>query len=62
MGAGVAGSSAGERAKAAWPSCLSTGADVLEQPQELDDTEHRLIPFIEKFPSINEAVTQFGRI
>ena len=28
----------------------------------LDDTEHRMIPFIEKFRSIREAVKQFGRI
>ncbi len=28
----------------------------------LDDTEHRMLPFIEKFRSIKEAVTQFGRI
>jgi 4-hydroxy-4-methyl-2-oxoglutarate aldolase len=37
-------------------------ADVLKKAQELDDTEHRMIPFIEKFRSIKEAVRQFGRI
>jgi 4-hydroxy-4-methyl-2-oxoglutarate aldolase len=37
-------------------------ADVLKKAQELDDTEHRMIPFIEKFRSIREAVKQFGRI
>ncbi len=37
-------------------------ADVLKKSQELDDTEHRMIPFIEKFKSIKEAVKQFGRI
>jgi regulator of RNase E activity RraA len=37
-------------------------ADVLKKSQELDDTEHRMIPFIEKFRSIREAVKQFGRI
>jgi 4-hydroxy-4-methyl-2-oxoglutarate aldolase len=37
-------------------------ADVLKKSQELDDTEHRMIPFIEKFRSIKEAVKQFGRI
>jgi regulator of RNase E activity RraA len=37
-------------------------ADVLRKSQELDDTEHRMIPFIEKFRSIKEAVKQFGRI
>jgi 4-hydroxy-4-methyl-2-oxoglutarate aldolase len=36
--------------------------DVLKKSQELDDTEHRMIPFIEKFRSIKEAVRQFGRI
>lgn len=36
--------------------------DVLKKSQELDDTEHRMIPFIEKFRSIKEAVKQFGRI
>jgi regulator of RNase E activity RraA len=37
-------------------------ADVLKKSQELDDTEHRMLPFIEKFKSIKEAVKQFGRI
>jgi regulator of RNase E activity RraA len=37
-------------------------ADVLKKAQELDDTEHRMLPFIEKFRSIKEAVKQFGRI
>jgi 4-hydroxy-4-methyl-2-oxoglutarate aldolase len=37
-------------------------ADVLRKAQELDDTEHRMLPFIEKFRSIREAVKQFGRI
>jgi len=37
-------------------------AEVLKRAQELDDTEHRMIPFIEKFRSISEAVKQFGRI
>jgi 4-hydroxy-4-methyl-2-oxoglutarate aldolase len=35
---------------------------VLKKAQELDDTEHRMIPFIEKFRSIKEAVAKFGRI
>lgn len=35
---------------------------VLKKAQELDDTEHRMIPFIEKFKSIKQAVAQFGRI
>src|ERR1022692_5281304 len=37
-------------------------ADVLKKAQDLDNTEHRMIPFIEKFKSISEAVKQFGRI
>ncbi len=37
-------------------------ADVLKKSQDLDDTEHRMLPFIEKFRSIREAVRQFGRI
>jgi regulator of RNase E activity RraA len=37
-------------------------SDVLKKAQELDDTEHRMIPFIEKFRSIKEAVAKFGRI
>jgi 4-hydroxy-4-methyl-2-oxoglutarate aldolase len=37
-------------------------ADVLKKAQELDDTEHRMLPFIEKFHSIKEAVARFGRI
>ena len=34
----------------------------VEVMKQLDDTEHRMIPFIEKFRSIREAVKQFGRI
>jgi 4-hydroxy-4-methyl-2-oxoglutarate aldolase len=41
---------------------IAKAADVLKKSQELDDTEHRMIPFIEKFRSIKEAVKQFGRI
>jgi 4-hydroxy-4-methyl-2-oxoglutarate aldolase len=37
-------------------------ADVLKRAQELDDTEHRMYPFIEKFKSMKEAVAKFGRI
>lgn len=37
-------------------------AEVLKKAQELDDTEHRMYPFIEKFKSIKEAVEKFGRI
>jgi 4-hydroxy-4-methyl-2-oxoglutarate aldolase len=37
-------------------------AAVLKRAQELDDTEHRMYPFIEKFKSMKEAVAKFGRI
>src|SRR5262249_6646392 len=37
-------------------------AEVLKKAQDLDDTEHRMLPFIEKFKSIKEAVAKFGRI
>ena len=40
----------------------SKAAEVLKKAQELDDTEHRMYPFIEKFKSIREAVAKFGRI
>jgi 4-hydroxy-4-methyl-2-oxoglutarate aldolase len=36
--------------------------DVLKKAQDLDNTEHTMIPFIEKFRSIKEAVAKFGRI
>jgi regulator of RNase E activity RraA len=41
---------------------IARAPEVLKKSQELDDTEHRMIPFIEKFRSIREAVKQFGRI
>jgi len=37
-------------------------AEILKKAQELDNTEHTMIPFIEKFRSIKEAVARFGRI
>jgi 4-hydroxy-4-methyl-2-oxoglutarate aldolase len=37
-------------------------ADVLKKSQDLDQTEHQMLPFIEKFRSIKEAVAKFGRI
>jgi regulator of RNase E activity RraA len=37
-------------------------ADVLILAQKLDNSEHSMYPFIEKFHSIVEAVKQFGRI
>ncbi|MBV8817699.1 MAG: RraA family protein [Acidobacteriaceae bacterium] len=37
-------------------------AEVLKKAQALDDTEHQMLPFIEKFKSIKDAVSKFGRI
>ncbi len=37
-------------------------AEVLVLAQQLDDTEHSTLPYIEKFHSILEAVKKFGRI
>lgn len=37
-------------------------AEVLKKAEDLDNTEHSMIPFIEKFKSIKEAVAKFGRI
>jgi 4-hydroxy-4-methyl-2-oxoglutarate aldolase len=37
-------------------------AEILKKAQDLDDTEHRMLPFIERFRSIKEAVAKFGRI
>jgi len=37
-------------------------AEILKRAEELDNTEHSMIPFIEKFKSIREAVAKFGRI
>jgi regulator of RNase E activity RraA len=37
-------------------------SEVLVRAQQLDDSEHSMYPFIEKFHSIEEAVKQFGRL
>ena len=37
-------------------------AEVLVRAEQLDNSEHSMYPFIEKFHSITEAVKQFGRI
>lgn len=37
-------------------------AEVLKKSEELDNTEHTMYPFIEKFKSLKEAVAKFGRI
>ncbi len=38
------------------------GAEVLKKAQQLDNTEHSMLPFIEKYRSLKEAVNKFGRI
>lgn len=35
---------------------------VLEKAQQLDQTEHSMYPFIEKYKSVRKAVEEFGRI
>jgi regulator of RNase E activity RraA len=37
-------------------------AEVLKKAEEMDNTEHTMLPFIEKFKSIKDAVAKFGRI
>lgn len=37
-------------------------AEVLNKAQQLDNTEHSMLPYIEKYRSIREAVTHFGRL
>jgi len=37
-------------------------AEVLKKAEDLDNTEHSMLPFIEKYKSIKEAVAKFGRI
>src|SRR5437660_9772329 len=34
-------------------------ADILKKAQALDDTEHQMLPFLEKFKSIKDAVAKF---
>jgi regulator of RNase E activity RraA len=37
-------------------------AAVLAKAQQLDETEHSMYPYIEKYKSIREAVSKFGRL
>ncbi len=37
-------------------------AEVLKRAQQLDQTEHSMYPFIERYKSIREAVAKFGRL
>jgi len=41
---------------------IEKAAEILKKAQQLDDTEHSTLPFIEKYRSIREAVAKFGRI
>jgi regulator of RNase E activity RraA len=36
--------------------------EVLKKAQDLDFTEHSMLPFIEKYRSLREAVSKFGRL
>jgi len=36
--------------------------EILKKAQQLDETEHSMYPFIEKYKSIREAVSKFGRL
>ncbi|HEY7209911.1 MAG TPA: RraA family protein [Bryobacteraceae bacterium] len=36
--------------------------EVLKKAQQLDESEHGMFPFIEKYRSIREAVAKFGRL
>ena len=40
----------------------ASAAEVLVKAQALDDAEHTMYPYIERFRSIEEAVKKFGRI
>ncbi|MBC7926095.1 MAG: RraA family protein [Bryobacteraceae bacterium] len=37
-------------------------SEVLARAQELEDTEHKMYPFIQKYKNIRQAVDKFGRI
>ena len=37
-------------------------AEVLKRAQQLDQSEHSMYPYIEKYKSIREAVNKFGRL
>lgn len=41
---------------------IANAKEILTKAQELDQTEHQMYPFIEKFKSIKKAVEEFGRI
>jgi 4-hydroxy-4-methyl-2-oxoglutarate aldolase len=41
---------------------LEKAAEVLKKAQDLDNTEHSMYPFIERFKSLSEAIAKFGRL
>ena len=41
---------------------LEKAAEVLKRAQDLDNTEHSMYPFIERFKSLTEAIAKFGRL
>jgi regulator of RNase E activity RraA len=40
----------------------ANAAEVLVRAQQLDDSEHSMYPYIDKYKSIEEAVKKFGRL
>jgi len=41
---------------------LEKAAEVLKKARDLDNTEHSMYPFIERFKSLTEAIARFGRL
>jgi 4-hydroxy-4-methyl-2-oxoglutarate aldolase len=41
---------------------FENAAEVLKKAQDLDNTEHSMYPFIERFKSLTEAIAKFGRL
>jgi len=41
---------------------LEKAAEILKKAQDLDNTEHSMYPFIERFKSLTEAIAKFGRL
>jgi len=41
---------------------VEKAAEVLKKAQDLDNTEHSMYPFIERFKSLTEAIAKFGRL
>src|SRR5512136_1123528 len=37
-------------------------SEILKKAQDLDNTEHSMYPFIERFKSLTEAIAKFGRL